>query len=238
MNILATVLAFCILIIATTCTSSAFINDRSKYDIILNSHPFGAPPPPKAAGSGTPAPVVKKETPLAQSFARNLRLVGIRKSSRGTRVGFIDIKNKAGTSYLLYVGQGRDGITVVDANYDEEKALLEKEGEQHWIYMDGKTGIAGSTAAPASSKSSSRTSKSTASSSAPASSHRARLKSRLETVRKRTVEPPAVTGEALTKHLQEKQMEFIRKGQPPLPMRLTKEMDDKLVKEGVLLPQQ
>jgi hypothetical protein len=238
MNILATSLAFCILIIATTCTSLGFVNKRANYDVIINSHPFGVPPAPKVSSSGKPQEVAPKEKPLSQSFARNLRLVGIRKSKRGIRVGFVDIKNKAGVSYLLYVGQGRDGINVVDASYEEEKALLEKDGEEHWIYMDGQTGIAGSTAQPASSKSSSRTSKS-ASSKAPATSHRSRLKSRLEAVRKRTVEPPPLTGENLAERNQNFAVDVIRKGEmPPPPVRLTRENDDTLVREGVLPPQE
>jgi len=42
--------------------------------------------------------------------------------------------------------------------------------------------------------------------------------------------------EELEKHLQEYQVERIRKGLPPLPVPLTKEMDDQLVKDGVLPP--
>lgn len=236
MKKMATVSAICILTIVTASTSSAFISERSRYDIILKKQPFGAPPPVNKRSADV-QPEIEKPKPLSQSFARNLRLVAVRKSSRGTRVGFIDIKSKSGGSYLLYVGQQRDGITVVDADYEEEKALLEKDGEEHWIYMDGKEGIAGTTAPRASDKSVAASSKSIVNK-AMASSHRARLKSRQETIRRRTVEPPALTGEALKKHLQEKQMQYIREGKPPLPMQLTKEMDDQLVAEGVLSPQE
>jgi hypothetical protein len=47
---------------------------------------------------------------------------------------------------------------------------------------------------------------------------------------------PRYTGEELTKHLQEYQMEVIRQGLPPLPIPLTPEMDKQLVTEGFLPP--
>ena len=40
--------------------------------------------------------------------------------------------------------------------------------------------------------------------------------------------------EELQAHLHEKQMEAIRSGKPPLPVPLTREMDDMLVEEGIL----
>ena len=46
------------------------------------------------------------------------------------------------------------------------------------------------------------------------------------------------TGEELEKHLNEYQMDVIRQGLPPLPIPLTPEMDQQLVNEGVLPPQQ
>lgn len=48
--------------------------------------------------------------------------------------------------------------------------------------------------------------------------------------------PPQQEGELLDKQLQEYQMQLIREGLPPLPIPLTKEMDDQLVSEGILPP--
>ena len=45
------------------------------------------------------------------------------------------------------------------------------------------------------------------------------------------------SGEELNKHLSEYKLEVIRQGLPPLPIPLTKDEDDKLVREGVLPPQ-
>jgi hypothetical protein len=46
-----------------------------------------------------------------------------------------------------------------------------------------------------------------------------------------------ITPEELEKNLRELQMKVLREGLPPLPIPLTKEMDDQLVQEGVLPPQ-
>jgi len=46
----------------------------------------------------------------------------------------------------------------------------------------------------------------------------------------------AQTMQELEKHLKERQMDDIRKGKKPFPIPLTKEMDEQLVKEGVLRP--
>jgi hypothetical protein len=75
------------------------------------------------------------------------------------------------------------------------------------------------------------------------SSYEERLRKRREILeeRRRQSELQSQAGpEALKAQLQEHQMELIRaKGKlgPPLPMTLTKEMDDQLVSEGVLPPQ-
>lgn len=50
--------------------------------------------------------------------------------------------------------------------------------------------------------------------------------------------PNRLSGEALEKHLQEYQMQLIRQGQPPLPIPLTPDMDNQLVNEGILPPQE
>ena len=48
---------------------------------------------------------------------------------------------------------------------------------------------------------------------------------------------PKYTGEELTEHLYNYQMEVIRQGLPPLPIPLTPEQDAQLVAEGYLPPE-
>ena len=127
----------------------------SRYQVILDRQPFGDPTPP-----APPAPPRKPEPPPnpAESFVRNLRMVAITEGPDGTlRVGLVSVARPARPvrvrpgqprppapppvaqqSYYLRVGEtSADGITLVDANYDEEKALLRKDDEEHWISMGG-----------------------------------------------------------------------------------------------------
>ena len=60
-----------------------------------------------------------------------------------------------------------------------------------------------------------------------------RRENRLKEMRARAA-AGQVSGEDAEKMLQEYQMHLIRKGLAPLPLKLTPEMDDQLVKEGVL----
>jgi hypothetical protein len=75
-------------------------------------------------------------------------------------------------------------------------------------------------------------------SSPPVASYADRLRDRREAMRMRAAPTnvPTLTHEALEKLIQDQQMELIRQGQTPLPIPLTKEMDEQLVKEGVLAP--
>ena len=66
-----------------------------------------------------------------------------------------------------------------------------------------------------------------------------RRREQLEERRRREAETPKLTGKELEEQLKSYQMDLIRAGGekgPPLPIPLTKEMDDKLVAEGVLPP--
>jgi hypothetical protein len=54
--------------------------------------------------------------------------------------------------------------------------------------------------------------------------------------RGQVIQRPRLDGEDLKRYLQEYQKQLIRTRQPPLPMPLTKEMDDQLVDEGALPP--
>ena len=67
-------------------------------------------------------------------------------------------------------------------------------------------------------------------------SYAERLRLRREALQTRQVEPPKMSQDDLEKHLREYNLEAIRKGLPALPIQLTPEEDDQLVKEGVLPP--
>lgn len=122
-------------------------------------------------------------------------------------------------NYFLFEGDSEDGIELVKADYDGEKAMLRKGAEEVW--MDMNAAVAPTPAIGA------------ATAAAPA----LRRSIPLPPVAPEAPAKTQLTGEALKTHLKEYQMELIRAGGkkgPPLPMPLTPEMDAKLVEEGVL----
>lgn len=216
-----------VLILAACTVPAAVTPDFSRYEIILKRKPFGElPAPPSPARPARPQP---------PPFVKDLRMCAMTESDFGIRVGFINIRSRPQKSYFLYVGESEDGIELVDADYDEERALLRKGSEQHWIYMSGKSG-GSSQPGPTVSKNIS------SSSSSRKLSYAQRLRRRREALaerNRRKREMPRLTGEELTKHLSEYNLELIRAGGekgPPLPIPLTPEQDAQLVEEGVLPP--
>lgn len=190
-----------------------------RYQVILDRKPFGDLPAPE---------VVVNAQPQAESFAKSLRLSAIIEMSDGSiKVGFID--TRTGRSYMLGAGDSEDGIEVVSANWKDEEAVLRQGEEMALMKLSS-----GETRAIAPGQQAR----------APTASATAARPTWEERRRARAAPPPAppppaepkYTGEELTKHLQDYQMEVIRQGLPPLPIPLTPEMDAKLVNEGVLPP--
>ena len=191
----------------------------SRYKIIIDRKPFGEPP----VVAKKPPPPSRPVKPV-KSFLDDLTMCAVNDTALGINVGFIDKRNKK--NYFLYVGEIEDGIELIDADYEAEKAHLRKGTEEGWIYM---TGSAGGTAVSAKKVVTPLTSR--------RMSYKERLKRRREQLRHRKVEPPKMTGPELEQHLQEYNLKLIRAGGelgPPLPIQLTPEQDAQLVAEGVL----
>ena len=237
-------LVMVVLCIVATMATAAY--DFSRYQIILDREPFGSPPPAPKEGPD-PDPDPPKPPP---PVVRELRLCAIRENADGElRVGFVNIRKKPEKFYWLYVGEtSDDGIEVVDADYGEEKAQLRKDGHEFWLEMGGVATAAAPTSKARSgsrrSPASTRTTSSRSGSSVvkpPNTSYLARLRERQEERKQRALamlaKREAQTEEmkvAEEKRLREYNLNLIREGQPPLPIQLTKDEDDKLVKEGVL----
>lgn len=221
-------------VIALAGTHARATRDFARYEVILQTLPFGDV---TAAGNEAPAGPL----PAEQSFIRNLRLCALKESGAGIRVGFIDIAAKPPKNYLLYVGEATtDGVEVRDADFAGGKALLRKGADEQWIELGGAPagggpGAASSEKGDRASLKRSRTGEPTPSG---ASSYVSRLRARQEALRTRTVEPPKLSGEALQKHLQDYNVQLIKEGKPPLPIALTPEQDTQLVREGYLPPQE
>ncbi len=203
----------------------------SRYEVILARKPFGEPPPPvpsASAGAVAPAP------PPPPSFAKELRLCGLTQSPRwGITAGLVDIRTQKG--YLLRVGETDDEIELVDADFDAGAVKLRKGQDTQWLYLEGSAGAA---AAQGGASASAAAPSVPAGSGAP-QSYADRLRARRELAKApkvREVVGPKLTGEELEKYLQQYQMDVIRRGEPALPVPLTPEMDEQLVKEGILEP--
>jgi len=209
----------------------------SRYQVILDRHPFGAVTPVQQTQTAPPPAEIPP-------FVKDLRMCAVTENDAGVRVGFVNIASKPMDSYFLYIGEtSDDGITVMDADFEKEGAKLRKDGQAFWIYMSGAPELAESTPAQAATPGSRSLQPSTPSSptsqrpgSTKRLSYAERLRMRREALRETQEAKPALQGEELQEHLKKYQMDLIRQGMPPLPMPLTKEMDDQLVAEGILPP--
>ncbi len=210
--------------------------DFDRYQVILTRMPFGTEPvpPPPGPPPGT-VPV-----PPAVDFTKTLKMCAITKNdlTGKVQVGLVDLASKK--NYFLTVGDTEDDITLVEADYENEKARLSKGGDERSIAMsDAKTmapvppavvtapGVFGGMRPPPSLPTLGAPFATTNAPAGPELLHRERLE-------------PKLTGEALKQHLRQYQMDLIRAGGkkgPALPMQLTPEMDAQLVTEGVLPPQ-
>lgn len=207
-------------------------NDPARYQVIKARKPFGMPPEPVRP---TPPP----RDPANDPF-KSLRMVGITDTVFGIRVGLVDIAANPPKSYYMAPGESEDGVAIVDADYELESALVKKDGEERWLSLSGGP-VAGANTLPGPSSGgpASRLPSVSKGVASPVESYIERLKRRRQE-RLQQMEPPKLQGEALAKHLQEYNMELIRKAArgetdgPPLPIQLTPEQDQQLVNEGVL----
>jgi len=228
------------MVLAATGTLAAV--DFSRYAPILERRPFSSP---VTAEPIAPPPAVTVEAPPA--FVQHLRMVAITESPAGLRVGFVNIREKPPKTYFLYVGDSSDdGILMSEADYDRERALLRKDGEQYWLSMGEGTSApepAPQTPSPSTrgvlrARVSEARSESGESANARAMSYAERRQQRIEEMRRRAEESRNLSEEEVEKRLREYQMKLIREGKTPLPIPITEEMDAQLVKEGILPPQE
>lgn len=229
---------FLILVIALG-TVSVCAADFTRYQVILNRMPFGSEAAPVAPG------MTADGKPLAPVIPQTLKMCAITRQAltAALQVGLVDTVSKK--NYFITVGETEDGITVVDADYENEKALLRKDGRETWITMSDVASMgAAIPAIPGIGPGRPRLPVPGMGGMAGMPPAGVPMPSRFEGgVRRRDLAAGMtnrVSGEALQKHLEQYQMDLIRAGGekgPPLPMPLTPAMDEQLVKEGVLPPQ-
>lgn len=205
--------------------------DFSRYQSILDRKPFGEPLADLAQVTNTPV------TPV-DLFTRTLKMVAIKlDKSGGLKVGFVN-KAAANKGYYLRVGEtSNDGIELVDADFKLESALLRKDSQTGWIYMNARESQAGPGLAVAGKPAF----KSASSQKLTVSAAYTRKMQQMGEARKQVFEERSaarskLSEEELEQQMQVSQMDIIRQGLPALPVPLTKEMDDQLVAEGILPP--
>lgn len=191
------------------------------YQIILDRKPFGTPPD----RSMEPERVV----PVSESFAAQMLLSGIYELDDGNlRVAVTDKKDNS--YFALMVGETNEaGIALIDADYEQEEATLQKGSETVVLSMRNPTGGQVLSEAEGQEKMKEATER-------RLSYAERRRQRQLDRQKQVELPKPILTGEALEQHLQEYQMEVIRTGAPPLPVQLTPERDAQLVAEGFLPP--
>ena len=192
--------------------------DFGRYSVILARKPFGDE---AAAAAAVAAAAAAVALPPAESFTKGLKMCAITRNQFNGRVqiGIMNVTTKK--NYFLYEGDSEDGMELVKADFENEKALLRKGVEEAWMDMNAATVVVAAAL--------------------PVAHAAGVISARRNSVSAPPPPPPKplYTGEALEKHLKDYQMELIRAGGekgPPLPMELTPEMDAKLVEEGVLAP--
>lgn len=207
--------------------------DFSRYAVILDRKPFGDEAAAAAIAAASAAAVAQA---AVESFAKNIKMCAVTRDRNNGKiqVGLMNVATKK--TYFLYEGDSEDGIELVRADFENEKALLKKGAEEVWVDLSSGPVVAAAPAVkPAGGVPSSGLRR--GSPGVPVPAPAASVPAPATPAPKSAFKTP----EALEKHLKEYQMELIRAGGrkgPPLPMKLTPEMDEQLVSEGVLPPEE
>lgn len=203
------------------------LSDFSRYQIILDKKAFGVPPP---------APVIPVAPPVVNtgpSWVNDYRMTMLIAQDDGAfRVGLVNSKTNESVSFSTsrQIPRGADSLMLVSVDKDKKLATISKGGDVQTISLEDPTSAPVVAEAPKDPRSR-----------GPGLSGPPRVISsgtprRPSPPRPPTPQQPRLSGAELEKHLQDYQMEVLRKNLPPLPVQLTPENDAQLVNEGVLPP--
>lgn len=213
--------------------------DFTRYQTILDRKPFGDIA--AAAAEADAAATNPNIPPLSAS----LRLVALEKDddSGALRAGLVDAGGKR--TYYLKVGEEDDGVTLVNADFKGDRALVRKGTQEEWLTMGaGAAKTTPTLAGP------------TPSGSGVENDRRQRFRDMMAARNAQahatalappqppppdpaTNRPQFKNNEEMKEYYRKINLDLIRAGGkkgPPLPMALTPEDDAQLVKEGVLPP--
>lgn len=222
------------LILVSFIYTISIFGELDKYQIIIDRQPFGRElisPEPSVSSIKSEAEAIA----AAKSAEKELRLCFIFETTKGLiRAGFQNKIVKAGEpkSIMLGVGDTFKGMKLVDVNIQESTATLDRNGVMIMFSLNK------------SAKNTLGNSKTTSTrkfNSGFRSSNTNDKEIKKEVIDipnvKLTVQQQEQRKQEIQESLRQYQMDVIRAGLPPLPVPLTKQMDDQLVAEGVLPPE-
>jgi len=190
-----------------------------RYEVILHRSPFGRMP----TGPTESTPPV--EVP---ALAAQYRLCTLYLGLDGhMRAGVVQKNNHL--SLILRLNEPINGLELLSLDYVGGTARFRRDQQEFSLKLDA-AGAAPPITTPAATPPMPGNPASGRSSYAE---RRERLLERIREAREQRTQP---SNEALEQELQQQQMEVLRRGQPPLPVPITLEMDRQLVAEGVLPP--
>ena len=214
-----------LLISVTTIAVHAVEYERARYEVIVERSPFGEDPL-IAQVAEKDAKASLAASAAAKRMEKEMRLCYLLEAQSGDiRAGFQNLKAKAGDpkSIMLMVNESFNGMKLTHVDIENNSATLSMNGKP--VTFELTKGVAAPVkAAPAGRKLGGGFRKKATQPARPAEPQL-------------TPEELAIKRAENTERLRQYQMEVIRKGQPPLPIPLTQEMDDQLVAEGLLSPE-
>jgi len=128
-------LSFCLLLLPFPALSSTPHSAFDRYSVILTRMPFGDES--SAAPLATSATVVTP--PPLESFTKNLKMCAITRNHFDGKIQIGIVNMITRKSYFLHEGASEDGMELVRADFDNEKALLKKNTEAVWMDMTSAT---------------------------------------------------------------------------------------------------
>ncbi|MDF7823821.1 hypothetical protein P4B35_07335 [Pontiellaceae bacterium B12227] len=218
------------LIVAGVMAAGAMEYNRERYDLIVERSPFGEDPLAARQAELDEKQSAKdaaEATAAAKKMEKEMRLCYLLEAESGDiRAGFQNLKARPGDpkSIMLKVGESFNGMKLSSISIDDNSATLSINGKKVTFEL-AKAKAAPAAKTPAQ----------------PARRFGGGFRAKPATPVKEpepelTAEEMAIKRAEITERLRHAQMDIIRKGQPPLPIPLTQDMDDQLVAEGILPP--
>ena len=229
MSISSTFLVWiCCMISLVSSVQSETVYNSSRYDMIIERQPFGQEMVIEEP-TVTPEHEMALATAAAQAAEKELRLCFIFETNQGEiRAGFQNKTAKPGDpkSVMLGVGDSFRGMKLLAVNLEESSATLDRDGVRvNFSLAKAPTPVTKNTMAATPRRFGSGF-RSPEKPSEPKPAPEPQLSPEQQAQRRAEIQ----------ENLRQYQMEVIRTGMPPLPIPLTKEMDDQLVSEGILPP--